>query len=157
MEEDKEELAALIIRKEDELRELKVLLNKKKRFKHVCPHCKREWEGTKEIITQCTFCHERIKMVEVEELSEPKGIGTLKENAARFDAYLREHGSCTKIDKRFGRRGRKTVFTAKGEGFEYARYEDDVEEFRRTMKSTEEVLEEFVWWEWLKGVTLPAE
>lgn len=125
------------------------------KYHHKCPHCRAEWEGNKEIIKECTYCKGRIEMVSG---VAKKEVGTLKENAARFDAYLREHGSYTRIERGYGRNeGRKTVFTAKGEGFEYARFMDRVEEERRMLRSTEEILKDWMWWNWLKGVTLPAD
>ncbi len=139
------------------LRELESKFRKIGRVKyhHKCPHCKVEWEGTKEIIKECTYCKGRIHMVTA---VAKKDAGSLQENAAKFDAYLKEHGSYTKVEPGYGRKeGRKTIFTAKPEGFEYARFMDGVEEDRKIVGSTEEIIKDWFWWDWLKGVTLPKD
>lgn len=157
LDEDKIELVTEIARKEDELRELKARLRSKKRFKHSCPNCRREWEGIKENITECTFCHQRIKSVKAEEIPSSKvDIGSFEENCAKFDAMVRAQGE---IVKRFRRDKTKDemlktlIFRAKDDGFEYIKKDLGVELVHKTVKSTAEVLKDFYWKEFLKGYT----
>jgi hypothetical protein len=62
----------------------------KQRFKHYCPYCQKNWEGYKEVITECTWCKRHIDVIPAAKGAE---LDVCRTKSAKFDALVREKGS----------------------------------------------------------------
>ena len=152
-------------RKEELFEEVKVLrknLREKERelrgfgrvkYKHVCAHCGAHWEGNKEFIKQCTYCHSNIKRYTAK---IPENIGSFEENCIRFDAFVKEKGEVVnklKVSNTWGddeEKWRTWIFRWKEDGIEYVKRDGGEELVHKTVKSTTELMHDWDWPRFLK-------
>lgn len=155
----------IVDRKEELFEELKVLrkkLREKERefrgfgrvkYKHVCTHCGAHWEGNKEVIRQCTYCHSNIKRYTAK---IPENIGSFEENCAKFDAFIKEKGEVVKrlkVTDTWGddeEKWRTWIFRWKEDGIEYVKKEDGEEVVHKMVKGTAELMRDWNWAAFMK-------
>lgn len=77
------------------LKELQAKLRIQSKFKHKCPYCKLEWDGWKEHIKECIFCHRRIDVGKPSIFAIPN-IERCKVVCERFDEEIKKAGRIVK-------------------------------------------------------------
>ncbi len=137
---EKDEIYKEIADYEKKIRELRGKLIETKRFKHVCPHCKSEWYGWKEVITECTFCKARMQVVKVD-------LTGCEEACARFDELIKERGVITKEQNSNPKK--VWTFRAVKDGIEFITMEGGVKVQHVVVPRSYDVLKDMIWQEFV--------